>query len=355
MKLRSAGYDVCFEDESFSHLHKFLRAHPFSNVFILCDSNTSKHCLPKFLRQLKSLSKSDVLIIPAGEKHKNIETVSKCWNFLLDKKADKKALLINLGGGVLCDTGGFAASTFKRGIAFINIPTTLLAMADASVGGKNGVDLNGYKNLVGTITQPGGVFIYEGFLKTLSKRELHSGYAEIVKAGLVGDKKLWKKFLHAAALPEKGMTGFISAAVEFKNRVVSKDPHEKNIRKILNFGHTAGHAIEAYFLNRKNSMLHGEAIVAGMCVELFLGRILNITHEKVVSEAVAFFKLAYKLPAFSEKEIESFILLMKQDKKNVDGKINFALVTKAGHADINIDANEDTIRSAFELYNTFSG
>jgi 3-dehydroquinate synthase len=351
MKLNSAGYFVYFEKSDFSHLKHFLKEHSFSTIFILCDTNTQKHCLPLLLKKNIVLKNVNVFLIPTGEKHKTLDTTISCWNFLLKNNADKNSLLICLGGGVVCDLGGFIASTFKRGIHFINVPTTLLAMADASVGGKNGIDFNGYKNLIGTITQPQGVFIYEGLLKTLPAPHIKNGFAEIVKAALIGDNKLWKKFLSLSKLPETNLTTFIHDSVLVKNKIVLKDPIEKNIRKILNFGHTAGHAIEAYFLGKKNSLLHGEAVVMGICIELCLGKILTLTSPKIAMEAFLFFKKHFMLQPFSEKEIEIFIELMQHDKKNKNGKLNFALIEDIAKPLINISASAQDVKEAFTLYN----
>ena len=351
MKLNSAGYFVFFEGNGFSYLKHFLKENPFSNIFILCDKNTQKHCLPVLLKENAILKNANVFSIPIGENYKTLDTALTCWDFLLNNKADKNSLLICLGGGVICDLGGFIASTFKRGIHFINVPTTLLAMADASVGGKNGIDFNGYKNLIGTITQPQGVFIYEDFLKTLPTRQIKNGFAEIAKAALIGDKKLWKKFLSVSNLSESNLTSFILNSVLVKNKIVLKDPTEKNIRKILNFGHTAGHAIEAYFLDKKNSLLHGEAIVMGMCVELCLGKILTLTSPKTAIEVFLFFKKHFILQAFTEKEIELFIKLMQHDKKNKNGELNFALIEDIAKPLINISASVGDVKEAFALYN----
>ena len=351
MKLKSAGYFVYFEKDKFSHLKHFLKENSFSNIFILCDKNTEKHCLPIFLKGNKALKNATMFSIPSGEKHKTLDTALTVWNFLLNNKVDKNSLLICLGGGVVCDLGGFIASTFKRGIHFINVPTTLLAMADASVGGKNGIDFNGYKNLIGTITQPQGVFIFEDFLKTLPPRQIKNGFAEIIKASLIGDKKLWKKFLSLTKLPATKPTDFIYDSVVVKNKIVLKDPTEKNIRKILNFGHTAGHAIEAHYLDKKNSLLHGEAIVMGMCVELCLGKILTLTSPKIAMDAFLFFKNHFALQPFSEKEIELFIVLMQHDKKNKDGELGFALIEDVAKPLINISASAQDVKEAFALYN----
>ena len=351
MQVKSIEYDVYFEKTDFSYLQHFLTEHTFSAIFILCDKNTQKHCLPVFLKKNKKLQSATVLTVNPGEKHKTLETATDCWNFLLKNKADKNALLISLGGGVVCDLGGFIAGTFKRGMPFIHIPTTLLAMADASIGGKNGVDFNGYKNLIGTITQPKGIFIYEAFLQTLPPQQIKNGFAEIVKAALIGDKKLWQKFLALSKLPLKGVSSFIYDSVLVKNKIVLKDPNEKNIRQILNFGHTAGHAIETYYLNKKNSLLHGEAIVMGMCVELCLGKILTLTSAKTAMEAFLFFKKEYVLYPFPPKEVDAFLNLMLHDKKNQNGRYNFALIENIAKPIINIPASDEEVREAFVLYN----
>jgi len=351
MQLRSAGYSVYFEKEDFSYLEEYLHEHLFSSIFILCDMNTRRHCLPLFLNENRSLKAAQLMVIQAGEKHKTLSTLSACWNFLLAHGADRHSLLICLGGGVVCDLGGFAASTFKRGINFIHVPTTLLAMADASVGGKTGIDFKGFKNSIGTITQPQGVFIYEGFLKTLSKRHLHNGLAEAVKAGLVGDVKLWRKFLGLKKLPVRNLGPLIRASVKVKNEIVLKDPNEKKLRKALNFGHTAGHAIESYYLKKKKTVLHGEAIAMGMCIELCLGKITKHTEAKTALRTFLYIKKNFGLKKFSKSEINSFLNLMKQDKKNQSGRLNFALIVRPGRTLVNVPASSEEVKSAFTLYN----
>lgn len=351
MQIRSGGYRVYFEDSDFSYFEEFMHENLFSSIFILCDKNTRRFCLPTFLEKNSSLAGARILTMPAGEQHKNLSTLSACWNFLMSNGADRGSLLICLGGGVVCDLGGFAASTFKRGISFVHVPTTLLAMADASVGGKTGIDFKGYKNSIGTITQPQGVFIYEDFLDTLSKRQIDNGLAEVVKAGLIGDAKLWKKFLKMKKLPSKDLGLLIRASVKVKNEIVLQDPNEKNLRKVLNFGHTAGHAIESYFLKKKKNLLHGEAIAMGMAVELCLGKQLKRTEPKVALQVFQFLKKHYTLKRFSKQEISTFVNLVKQDKKNQSGRMNFALIEKPGKALINIYASAEEIRNAFSLYN----
>lgn len=350
MNVKSLGYTVFFEGNDFSHLNLFIREQNFSGIFILCDKSTQKHCLPVFIRRNKALQHAKVIVIPAGEKHKTIDSAKSIWEVLLQNKADKNSLLISLGGGVICDMGGFIASTFKRGISFINIPTTLLAMADASVGGKNGVDFMGYKNIIGTITQPKGVFIYEGFLHTLPKRQLKNGFAEIIKAVLIGNSTLWKKLVSLSQLPQENFTSFIYDSVSVKNKIVLKDPYEKNIRKSLNFGHTVGHAIEAYYLQTKKKWLHGEAIAIGMCVELLLGNILQLTDNKTVEQAISFLKKHYSIPRFTQDEVSTFIDFMQHDKKNKDGKLAFALIKSVGKPIIDVYATQSQVKEAFNLF-----
>lgn len=351
MNLASKGYSVFFEKTSFTCLENFLKQNSFSSIFILCDANTKKYCLPLFTKKNKALQRAKFFVIPAGERHKTLDTVNDCWKFLLQQKADRNSLLICLGGGVVCDLGGFVASTFKRGLDFIHVPTTLLAMADASVGGKTGVDFKGFKNLIGTITQPKGVFINEVFLKTLSERQLKNGFAEIVKAALIGDTRLWKKFLSFEKLPLKNTSDLIQASVQVKNKIVIKDPNEKNIRKALNFGHTAGHAIESYFLTKKNSLLHGEAIAMGMFVELCLGKIFGLTSASFAMEGILFLKDNFAMRKFSANEISIFLDLMQHDKKNKGGELSFALVENPGKPVINVSATAAEVKEAFALYN----
>lgn len=351
MQLRSAGYHVAFESRAFGYLQDFLARRKFSGVFLLCDDNTRQACVPLLQASVKELRKAPLHAMRAGEAHKNLASLEQVWNFLLANGADRHALLVCVGGGVVCDLGGLAASTFKRGIAFAHVPTTLLAMADASVGGKTGIDFKGYKNIIGTITQPQGVFIQEAFLKTLPARHVLNGMAEVAKAALIGDKRLWQKMLAARDLAKSEIGPLIKASVNVKNRIVIRDPHERNVRKLLNFGHTAGHAIESHFLKKRDPLLHGEAIAIGMCVELCLGKQLNYTQAAAAMEAFFFFRKHYTLPQFTAREVSAFISLMRHDKKNRAGVLNFSLVKKPGVASIDVPASEGQVRAAFTLYN----
>ncbi|MBS1647211.1 MAG: 3-dehydroquinate synthase [Bacteroidetes bacterium] len=351
MQITATGYTIYFEEGRFSLLKAFLSEQVFSSIFILCDTNTKKECLPIFLKKIPKLKNTAIITIPAGEKHKNLHSVEMIWGFLTQHQADKQSLLLSLGGGVVSDIGGFAAATYKRGMSVVHIPTTLLAMADASVGGKNGINFKTYKNHIGTITQPLAVFIYKPFLKTLPPRELKNGFAEILKAALIADASLCKKIY---AEKKASYTSHIVRAVSIKNAIVQSDLLEHHARKVLNVGHTVGHAIESYFMYKKKYLLHGEAVAIGICVELCLGKNKGITQAKTAMDAVLWIKKQYTLLRFSKKEIECLIELMQQDKKNKGGRYCFSLLKKTGQALIDIPATDSEIRNAFLLYNNIA-
>src|ERR1700749_4884910 len=269
--LNSISYPIYFEN-TLAELVAFINKGNYSRFFVLTDENTGKYCLPVIRKHIDKLDNFDIIEINAGEESKNIDFCVDVWKMLIDFNADRQSLLINLGGGVITDLGGFAASTYKRGIDFVHVPTTLLSQVDASVGGKTGIDLDNVKNIIGTFTQPKAVFIEHEFLQTLPARQILSGLAEMLKHGLIFDAGYWKELkisnLHnpSAAL--------VYHSVEIKNKVVIEDPHEKGIRKSLNFGHTVGHAIETYSLmNDENPLTHGEAIAAGMICEAKLSNL----------------------------------------------------------------------------------
>ena len=236
-------------------LHSFLATNKYTQVFILVDENTLEHCLP-----LLPNFDYQIIKIESGERNKNIETCQKIWQNLLNNNADRKALLINLGGGVISDMGGFCASTYKRGIDFINIPTTLLAMVDATIGGKTGIDFGFQKNMIGLFSLAKTVLIDATFLKTLNYRQIKSGKAEMLKHGLIANEQHFTQII-SSAIPNLDL---IKASIAIKQEIVSTDPFEKGIRKSLNFGHTLGHALEAYYLANNLDILHGEAIAQGM-------------------------------------------------------------------------------------------
>lgn len=322
----------------------------YSCVFVLTDEHTSKHCLPllqKYLFDINHIS------IPSGEQHKTLETCKIIWDELVKKNADRNAVLMNLGGGVVGDIGGFCASVYKRGIHFINIPTTLLAMVDSSVGGKTGVDYEHIKNLIGVITQPSRVFINPDLLKTLPDEELRNGYAEMLKHGLIADEEYWHDVRKADYKKVTQIVPLINGSVKIKMKIVKKDPFEMKERKKLNFGHTIGHAFETYSLmNDKVPLKHGEAIAAGMICESFMSRQRTGLSSSELDKICQVILENY--PKYSLKNILSpeLITIMRQDKKNVNESFRFSLLRGIGKSTVNEVCSESEITAALQFYDS---
>ncbi|MGL5113223.1 MAG: 3-dehydroquinate synthase [Flavobacterium sp.] len=346
------SYPVHFNENAYEHLNLFLKENKYSNLFIIVDSHTIDSCLPILLPYLETDLAIEIIEFEAGEINKNIETCIEIWNVLTDLGADRKTLVINLGGGVVTDLGGFVASTFKRGIDFIHIPTTLLSMVDASVGGKNGVDLGNLKNQIGVINVPKMVLIDTAYLATLSQSEMRSGLAEMLKHGLIYDLEYWRKFLHLAAIDYADFDPLIYRSVEIKNEIVMQDPTEKSIRKALNFGHTLGHAIESYFLENteKTTLLHGEAIAVGMILEAYISMKKNLLTAQQYQEIKQAIKAIYDDVIFEASDIEPILELLIHDKKNEYGTIQFALLDGIGAIKINQIVENEFILEAFNDY-----
>jgi len=348
------NYPIHFNENGYESLNSFLNESNYSNLFIIVDNNTEELCLSKFLPYLETNLTIEIVEFEAGEANKNIETCVQLWNVLTELGADRKSLVINLGGGVVTDLGGFVASTFKRGIDFIHIPTTLLAMVDASVGGKNGVDLGNLKNQIGVINVPKMVLIDTQYLNTLSKNEMRSGLAEMLKHGLIYDKDYWEKFLDLKAIDFADFDELIYRSVEIKNEIVTEDPTEKNIRKALNFGHTLGHAIESYFLENENkiTLLHGEAIAIGMILESYISLKKDLINLQEYNQIKTTITAIYDAVVFEENDIAPIIELLIHDKKNEYGNIQFALIDGIGKIKINQSVENELILKAFEDYKT---
>jgi 3-dehydroquinate synthase len=337
-------------DHHFSQLNQLITTTKPSQVFILVDENTHEHCLPTLLGNLEGEIPFEIIEIEAGEEMKTIETATQLWEILSEFNADRKALLINLGGGVITDMGGFVASTYKRGIKFINIPTTLLGMCDASIGGKTGIDHQFLKNIVGTFAKPEQIFVYPDFLKTLPFTELRSGFAEMLKHGLIADQKHWNDLISIENLTPASIFPFIETSMKIKQNVVELDFKEQNVRKTLNFGHTIGHALESLFLEKGNLIPHGEAVALGMICETRLSFLENLISEKTANQIITNIKKCYpsiSIASFSKKEI---IVLMKNDKKNAAGKINFSLLTGIGSSNFDYSCSEENINYALHYY-----
>ena len=345
----SSSYEEYFEELAEAALLQHIRVQEYSKVFVLVDGNTRKFCLDKLQTLLGPKIDGHTEIVP-GEAHKTIKTCSSVWQELSSSGGDRKSVLINLGGGVVTDLGGFVASTFKRGIDFINIPTTLLAMVDASIGGKTGVDLGSLKNQIGVINQPEMVLIFPDFLKTLEERQITSGFAEMLKHGLIKDSEYWESLKSGV---DHTHTDSIQKSIAIKNEIVLQDPTELGIRKILNFGHTLGHAIESYFLDHpeKPALLHGEAIAIGMILEAYLSHKLKGLSKLSLDDIKTTFLRHFERVIFSEDDLKIIIDLMKHDKKNAHGNINFVLLQDIGQAVIDVKVPESHIESAFAYYN----
>ncbi len=346
----STGYSVYFNDIGYQALNSYLQTHSHTTIFVLVDTTTNELCSSKFLSNLATKSRIEIIEIEPSELSKNIDTCVELWSALSDLGADRKSILINLGGGVISDIGGFVAATFKRGISFINVPTTLLSMVDAAIGSKNGVDLGNLKNQIGTITSPQMVIIDTAFLETLPQNQMRSGLAEMLKHGLIASKEYWDKFQDLENIDYADFDTLIAESVEIKNKIVLQDPTEEGIRKSLNFGHTLGHAIESHFMTKETSLLHGEAIAIGMILESFLSLKLNLIssleYENIKKQLLSIFGKV----EFSDSDLSSIILLLKHDKKNEFGKVKFALLQEIGNIKIDQEVENDMIIAAFYDY-----
>ncbi len=327
-KIRADNYSIWLGKKSLTKLD----TSSYSKVAVLVDENTKKYCL----NLLPRINHSIIIEIDSGEKNKNISTCNLIWEQLTKNNFDRNSLLINLGGGVIGDMGGFAASTYKRGIDFIQIPTTLLAMVDASIGGKLGVDFNGLKNQVGLFSDPRSVIINPIFLQTLAEEELKSGFSEVVKYALITDKRLWKKITNTP-FNNLEWKEVIYTSLEIKNKIVTSDPKEDGERKKLNFGHTFGHAIESYYLEKGTPILHGEAIFMGIILESEISDLTQSEKNEIKNYILSNFALPYTP---KKPYLHKFLL---NDKKNQEGKINFSLLKGIGNCTINNLFTEDEL------------
>lgn len=350
--IQANNYNVYFNEKGYEELNIHLTKNKYSNIFVIVDSNTNEFCLPKLLPYIETDLNVEIIEFEAGEENKNIETCVEIWKVLTELGGDRKSLVINLGGGVVTDLGGFVASTFKRGVDFIHIPTTLLSMVDASVGGKNGVDLGNLKNQIGVINVPAMVIIDTQYLETVPQNEMRSGLAEMLKHGLIYDKKYWEEFLDISTIDFETLDQLIFRSVEIKNEIVKQDPTEKNIRKALNFGHTLGHAIEGYFLESqtKTTLLHGEAIAVGMILESYISLKKDLISAEEYAQIKNVLKAIYEDIIFEEADIEPILELLIHDKKNEYGSIQFALIEGIGKIKINQAVENELILDAFEDY-----
>lgn len=344
-----SDYNI-YVGEPWAEFESFLNEKDYTRLFVLVDENTKTHCLPLLLDNVAGFD-FQIIEISSGEIHKHIGTCQTIWSELMAGKADRHSLLLNLGGGVIGDMGGFCAATFKRGMDFVQMPTTLLSQVDASIGGKLGVDFQQIKNSIGVFRNPQAVFVYPDYIKTLSFEETRSGLAEIIKHGLIADHTEWEKIQKINDLNQVNWTEFIIPSLHVKERIVKEDPFEKGLRKALNFGHTIGHAIEGHALETDRPLLHGEAIAAGMIAESFLSHKHAGLLENTLEQITDFLVKTYDLYPFEKDLYPIFLKLMDQDKKNEKGLINFTLIPAAGEVLVNQTCSREEIVEALDYLN----
>ncbi|MBC7391147.1 MAG: 3-dehydroquinate synthase [Opitutaceae bacterium] len=321
----------------------------YSNVLVIADEHTNNLCYSR-LELKKSLPPHEVFEIKSGETEKNLATCTLIWQKMTDMELDRKALVINIGGGVIGDMGGFCASTYKRGIDFVQVPTTLLSMVDASVGGKLGIDFNGYKNHIGVFQVPASVIVSNRFLETLPHAELKSGYAEVIKHCLIADKAKWDD-LTSHDWQKIDFQEIVQHSITIKDQITTEDPTEKGRRKILNFGHTLGHAVETFFLETPNRLLHGEAIAVGMVCESYLSFLKKLISLEDLDQIMNYLIKVYGKVYLPIEKFEEIIKITRQDKKNEFDNVQFALLGPVGHCSYGINISEGEMKEALDYYN----
>jgi 3-dehydroquinate synthase len=349
--IQTKSYPIIISDNIGTEIDQFLFNRDYSSLFILMDENIMDKCWPKLYKESELLREAEIFLIEPGEQQKNIEIVVQLWQALSEYEADRSSLLINFGGGVISDMGGFIASTYKRGIDFINIPTSLLSMVDASVGGKTGINLDYAKNQIGVFNQPQALFIQFDFLKTLDERQIKNGFAEMLKHGLIANTPHWKSLSNLAEINQASLSPFIEDSIRIKNEMVELDPLEKGIRKSLNFGHTIGHLLETWSLqNDENPLLHGEAITIGLLIESYLSINALGLSDLEFQEIKDFITKTYKKYSIPDSLINEFETIINQDKKKKGKKLNFTFVPQIGSFKIDQNCSMEEIKESLIYY-----
>ncbi len=336
-----------FPENPVAYLKEFLEQRKPSSLFLLCDRNTRRHCLPLLKEALPA--KTSIICLPAGEASKSLASCEIIWQEMGRKQADRNALLLCLGGGMIGDLGGFAASVYKRGIDFVLLPSSLLAMADACLGGKTGIDFGHFKNQIGSFAPAQEIILIPEFLKTLPGEELLSGMAEICKHALCGNADAWQ-LLRKSEVHRQNWPDLIAGSLNFKAAITESDPQEKGARKILNAGHTLGHALESFFLKKGNPQPHGHCVAAGLVMEGRLSVEKGILSEAELLQVEEFIYAEYGILPFGKGDIPSIIKYCRQDKKNQEGRINFSLYGPVGQCKVDQECSEDEIRFALRYY-----
>lgn len=338
--------NIVITEQPTQSLSNFLGTKGYSKVLVLADEFTVKDCYPLLQSALPAHTS---FTIKSGEEHKTLTTCSAIWQAMTDAQLDRHSVVIIIGGGVLGDMGGFCAATYKRGIDFILVPTTLLAQADASIGGKLGIDFNNFKNHIGVFQQPAFTLLHAGFLKTLSEQELRSGFAEVIKHALISDQQLWD-IIRTHKLSEQNWTALLKHSAEFKYSVINQDPYEKGLRKILNAGHTIGHALESFFLTSGNKIMHGEAVAAGLIAEAYIAVKRNLLTEEELQQITTYTLSIFGKLSFSETALSDIAGLSLQDKKNKGNSILCVLPNGIGKAKWDVEISLDEIVDALKFY-----
>ena len=347
-----AAQKVVISKDLKADLQAFFASMSYDRLFLLTDTNTQEKCYP-LIKDIPALQDTPVITVQAGDTHKDIEQVAYIWSRLSNEGASRNSLLVNLGGGMITDMGGFAGATFKRGLRTVNIPTTLMASVDAAVGGKTGVNFNGLKNEVGSFYPPECVFIDCEFLRTLDRDNLLSGYAEMIKHALISSMDIYASVLLFdldARIDYAFLNRMVAQSVAVKERIVEEDPKEHGIRKALNFGHTIGHAYESLSFRKNRPLLHGHAVAAGIVSELYLShKVCGFPMEKL-SQVVYYLKEYYPAFVFDCKDYDALYELMTHDKKNEAGVINFTLLSQVGDVQINRQVSKEKILESLDFY-----
>lgn len=350
-ELNTKETSVALADDLANDLAQLLEPYKSEKIFVLTDDNTFKMCFP-LIQQVPGISSDRCIIIGAGDAHKDIAALTKVWEALVVGGATRHSLLVNMGGGMPCDLGGFAAATFKRGIAFINIPTTLLAQVDASVGGKTGINFMGFKNEIGSFMQARQVLVDTSLLKTLDSENLISGFAEMIKhAYLKGTEMLERTLRFDILNPDmKELAALVAESIKIKDEYVTADPFEKNIRKALNLGHTIGHAFESFALKKNRPVLHGYAVAYGMVAELYLAHLKLQFPMALVEQLSEYVKRVYGSFEYAAADFDYLYETMTHDKKNQAGRINFTLLRNPGEVAINIHCERHEVEEALQYF-----
>ncbi len=338
--------NVIFSQKSGAEIRALIDINKYGKIAVLVDENTRQNCYPRIQ---PSLPFHHLVEVPSGEENKNLTTCQLIWEKMTAHEFDRHSLLIIIGGGVLGDMGGFCAATYKRGIDFILVPTTLLSQVDASVGGKLGIDFKNLKNHIGVFQQPVSTIIDVGFLKTLPVEEIRSGYAEIIKHALINDASLWEE-LKVHSIEEQDWQSLVPKNVVLKSRITQADPTEKGLRKLLNFGHTIGHALESFLLDTNSKIMHGEAVAAGIIMESWISEKKGMLTRAAFEEIQQLIFCLYGKIKISDDQIDAISLLTLQDKKNKDNKILCVLLEEIGVGKIDCDISLEDVKESLHYY-----